>query len=83
MKLLFQFAKRFIAGIDINDSSVIFQNHLDQEFIVIANLVGENTQSIEQINANRNGYFELLSRFKKERFSISIKLSSIGMDYSF
>ena len=83
MKLLFPFAKRFIAGIDINDSSVIFQNHLDQEFIVIANLVGENTQSIEQINANKNGYFELLSRFKKERFSISIKLSSIGMDYSF
>lgn len=83
MKLLFPFAKRFIAGIDINDSSVIFQNHLDQEFIVIANLVGENTQSIEQINANRNGYFELLSRFKKERFSISVKLSSIGMDYSF
>ena len=40
LKLLFPFAKRFIAGTDINDSSVVFQKHLDSEYAVIANLVG-------------------------------------------
>jgi hypothetical protein len=49
LKLLFPFAKRFIAGIDINDSSIVFQKHLDSEYAVIANLVGENTQSKETI----------------------------------
>ncbi len=83
MKLLFPFAKRFIAGINVNDSSIVFQNHLDQNFKVIANLVGENTQSIEKIHIHNREYLELLNRFSENGFSISVKLTSIGMDYSF
>ena len=63
MRLLFPFAKRFIAGINTNDSSVVFKNHLDQNFKVIANLVGENIQSAEKIETICETYAELLDRF--------------------
>ena len=83
MKVLFPFAKRFIAGIDINDSSVVFQDHLDSEYVVIANLVGENTQSKETIYSTCKDYSDLMNRFKRPDFSISVKLSSIGLDVSY
>ena len=81
MRLLFPFAKRFIAGINTNDSSVVFKNHLDQNFKVIANLVGENIQSAEKIETICETYAELLDRFSDSDFSISLKLSSIGLDH--
>ena len=83
MRLLFPFAKRFIAGIDINDSSLVFQKHLDSEYSVIANLVGENIQSKEKIDSIFKDYSDLLSQFKHQNFSISLKLSSIGLDVSY
>ena len=81
MRLLFPFAKRFIAGINTNDSSLVFKNHLDQNFKVIANLVGENIQSAEKIETICETYAELLDRFSDSDFSISLKLSSIGLDH--
>ena len=83
MRLLFPFAKRFIAGINTNDSSVVFKNHLDQNFKVIANLVGENIQSVEKIETICETYAELLDRFSDSDFSISLKLSSIGLDHEY
>ena len=83
MSLLFPFAKRFIAGINTNDSSVVFKNHLDQNFKVIANLVGENIQSAEKIETICETYAELLDRFSDSDFSISLKLSSIGLDHEY
>ena len=83
MRLLFPFAKRFIAGINTNDSSLVFKNHLDQNFKVIANLVGENIQSAEKIQTICETYGELLDRFSDPNFSISLKLSSIGLDHEY
>ena len=83
MRLLFPFAKRFIAGINTNDSSVVFKNYLDQNFKVIANLVGENIQSAEKIETICETYAELLDRFSDSDFSISLKLSSIGLDHEY
>ena len=83
MRLLFPFAKRFIAGINTNDSSVVFKNYLDQNFKVIANLVGENIQSAEKIKTICETYAELLDRFSDSDFSISLKLSSIGLDHEY
>ena len=83
MRLLFPFAKRFIAGINTNDSSVVFKNHLDQNFKVIANLVGENIQSAEKIETICETYAELLGTFSDSDFSISLKLSSIGLDHEY
>jgi len=83
LRLLFPFAKRFIAGINTNDSSVVFKNHLDQNFKVIANLVGENIQSAEKIETICETYAELLDRFSDSDFSISLKLSSIGLDHEY
>ena len=83
MRLLFPFAKRFIAGISTNDSSVVFKNHLNQNFKVIANLVGENIQSAEKIETICETYAELLDRFSDSDFSISLKLSSIGLDHEY
>ena len=80
---MFPFAKRFIAGINTNDSSVVFKNHLDQNFKVIANLVGENIQSAEKIKTICETYAELLDRFSDSDFSISLKLSSIGLDHEY
>ena len=83
MRLLFPFAKRFIAGINTNDSSLVFKNHLDQNFKVIANLVGENIHSAEKIETICETYGELLDRFSDPNFSISLKLSSIGLDHEY
>ena len=83
MKLLFPFAKRFIAGTDINDSSVVFQKHLDSEYAVIANLVGENAQSVQTIDTTCKDYSDLLNKFNHPDFSISVKLSSLGLDVSY
>jgi len=83
LRLLFPFAKRFIAGINTNDSSLVFKNHLDQNFKVIANLVGENIQSAEKIETICETYGELLDRFSDPDFSISLKLSSIGLDHEY
>jgi len=83
LRLLFPFAKRFIAGINTNDSSLVFKNHLDQNFKVIANLVGENIQSAEKIETICETYGELLDRFSDPNFSISLKLSSIGLDHEY
>ena len=83
MRILFPFAKRFIAGINTNDSSVVFKNHLDQNFKVIANLVGENIQSVEKIETICETYAELLGSFSDSDFSISLKLSSIGLDHEY
>jgi len=83
LRLLFPFAKRFIAGINTNDSSVVFKNHLDQNFKVIANLVGENIQSVEKIETICETYAELLGSFSDSDFSISLKLSSIGLDHEY
>ena len=83
MKVLFPFAKRFIAGTDINDSSVVFQEHLDNDYVVVANLVGENTQSKETIYSTFKNYSDLLNRFNHPDFSISVKPSSIGLDVSY
>ena len=83
MRLFFPFAKRFIAGINTNDSSVVFKNHLNQNFKVIANLVGENIQSAEKIETICETYAELLDRFSDSDFSISLKLSSIGLDHEY
>jgi len=83
LRILFPFAKRFIAGINTNDSSVVFKNHLDQNFKVIANLVGENIQSVEKIETICETYAELLGSFSDSDFSISLKLSSIGLDHEY
>jgi|TARA_B100001094_G_scaffold330384_1_gene395500 proline dehydrogenase len=83
LRILFPFAKRFIAGMDIHDSSVVFQDHLNQNYTVIANLVGENTQSLKAIESNFTEYENLLKRFTDEAFTISVKLTSIGMDHSY
>jgi proline dehydrogenase len=83
LRLLFPFAKRFIAGIDINDSSPVFQKHLESKYTVIANLVGENTQSKEKIDSTCKSYSDLLNQFNHQNFSISLKLSSIGLDVSY
>ena len=68
---------------DIHGSSEVFQNHLDQNYTVIANLVGENTQSLEGIESNYLEYEKLLKKFSDEAFTISVKLTSIGMDHSY
>lgn len=51
---------------DIHGSSEVFQNHLDQNYTVIANLVGENTQSLEAIESNYLEYEKLLKKFSDE-----------------
>ena len=79
MRLLFPFAKRFIAGINTNDSSVVFKNHLDQNFKVIANLVGENIQSVEKIETICETYAELLGSFSDSDFSISVSYTHLTL----
>ena len=83
MKILFPFAKRFIAGGGTQDSSLVFQKHLDQDYVVVANLVGENILSRDLISEIYDQYKILLQKFDSPNFSISIKATSLGLDLSF
>ncbi len=82
MKLLFPFAKRFIAGENLKDASDQIINLQEQRFRVALNLVGESGRTKEESLNAQNEYLMALKLFPMETLSLSIKPSLLSLNYS-
>jgi|TARA_B100001750_G_scaffold128174_1_gene101764 proline dehydrogenase len=82
LKLLLPFAKRFIAGENLEDASEQIVSLQEQGFRIALNLVGESgSTSKESLNA-QNEYLKALKLFPLETLSLSIKPSLLSLDQS-
>ena len=82
MKLLFPFAKRFIAGENLEDASEQIINLQEQRFRVALNLVGESGSTREEALNAQNEYLKALKLFPMQTLSLSIKPSLLSLNYS-
>ena len=82
MKLLFPFAKRFIAGESLDIASEQIQSLHHQGFRVAVNLVGEQSKSTEEALIAQKEYLRILDLFQTDKLSLSIKPSMFGLSLS-
>ena len=82
MKLLFPFAKRFIAGESLDIASEQIQSLHHQGFQVAVNLVGEQSKSTEEALIAQKEYLRILDLFQTDKLSLSIKPSMFGLSLS-
>ena len=82
MKLLFPFAKRFIAGENLEDTSDQIVNLQEQGFRVALNLVGESGSTREEALNAQSEYLKALKLFPMETLSLAIKPSLLSLNYS-
>jgi len=82
LKLLFPFAKRFIAGESLDQASQQIQRLHDKGFKVTVNLVGEQSESTEEVLSAQKEYLRILDLFQTDKLGLSIKPSSLGLSLS-
>jgi len=82
LKLLFPFAKRFIAGESLDIASEQIQSLHHQGFQVAVNLVGEQSKSTEEALIAQKEYLRILDLFQTDKLSLSIKPSMFGLSLS-
>lgn len=82
MKLLFPFAKRYIAGENLEDTSEQILSLQQQGFRVALNLVGESANTKEEALNAQAEYLKALKLFPMESLSLSIKPSLLNLNHS-
>ena len=79
MKLLFPFAKRYIAGDDLESAQSTANKLTSNGFELSFNYVGEYCKTIEEARQAQNQYSEILNYYQNQTIDISIKLSQFGL----
>ena len=79
MKLLFPFAKRYIAGDDLVSAQSTANKLTSNGFELSFNYVGEYCKTIEEARQAQNQYSEILNYYQTQTIDISIKLSQFGL----
>ena len=79
MKLLYPFAKRYIAGDDIKSAQATANTLSDDGFALSFNYVGEYSKTLDEATAARNKYSEILNDYQDSKIDLSIKLSQFGL----
>ena len=79
MKLLYPFAKRYIAGHDFRSAQFTAKELSDNGFALSFNYVGEYSKTLDEAIAARNQYSEILNYYQDEKIDLSIKLSQVGL----
>ena len=79
MKLLFPFAKRYIAGDDLESAQSTANKLTSSGFELSLNYVGEYCKTIEEARQAQNQYSEILNYYQNQTIDISIKLSQFGL----
>jgi proline dehydrogenase len=82
LKLLYPFAKRFIAGQTLEDASRQVLNLHNLGFKIALNLVGESAKNQEEIKIAQKQYLKALKLFSTRNVSLSIKPSLLGLNNS-
>ena len=80
MKLLYPFAKRFIAGHDLRSAAPNINNLIDQGYDVSVDYVGENCKDKEDCLKAYKQYVRIIKFFKNKKIDISIKPSQLGLN---
>ena len=79
MKLLYPFAKRYIAGHDFRSAQFTAKELSDNGFALSFNYVGEYSKTLDEAIAARNQYSEILNYYQDKKIDLSIKLSQVGL----
>jgi proline dehydrogenase len=85
MRILYPFAKRFIAGEDRATALKNIKSLYDQGFLCTVDVLGESVHTEEQAIAAKNEYLALLKDIETfhRPVDISAKVSALGMDISY
>lgn len=80
-KFVWLFSKRYIAGTKIEDAIRESKKLNEQGIMVTADLLGEFITKIEQAEANKNEYLEIIETFEKEKIdgNYSLKPTMFGL----
>ena len=79
MKLLYPFAKRYIAGDDFESAKLTANELITNGFEFSFNYVGEYSKTIDEATAARNQYLEILNYYQNKKIDLSIKISQFGL----
>ena len=79
MKLLFPFAKRFIAGYDFASAIPVIQKLMDDGYQVSVDYLGELSKTEEDCERAYQQYLEIVDYYKNSKIDISIKPSQLGL----
>tara|TARA_Y100000590_G_C15737379_1_gene1019046 strand:- start:1455 stop:2348 length:894 start_codon:yes stop_codon:yes gene_type:complete len=79
MKLLFLFAKRFIAGYDFASAIPVIQKLMDDGYKVSVDYLGELSETEEDCERAYQQYLEIVDYYKNNKIDISIKPSQLGL----
>lgn len=85
MRILYPFAKRFIAGENRATALKNIKSLYDQGFLCTVDVLGESVHTEEQAIAAKNEYLALLKDIETfhHPIDISAKVSALGMDISY
>jgi proline dehydrogenase len=82
MKLLYPFAKRFIAGPDLKTALPAIRSIEDSGYFSSIDILGESVRTRPQVEATKSEYLKLFESLSSinQSFDFSIKLSQLGLD---
>lgn len=85
MRILYPFAKRFIAGEDLPTALKNIKSLYDQGFLCTVDVLGESVHTEEQALTAKNEYLALLEALTviHKPVDISVKVSALGMDIDY
>ena len=79
MKLLYPFAKRYIAGDDIRSAQRTANALSNDGFSLSFNYVGEYSKTLDEAIAAQNQYSKILNNYQDTTIDLSIKISQFGI----
>jgi proline dehydrogenase len=85
MRILYPFAKRFIAGQDLATALKNIKSLYDQGFLCTVDVLGESVHTEDQATSAKNEYLALLKDIETfhRPVDISAKVSALGMDINY
>jgi proline dehydrogenase len=80
-KLVWIFSKRYVAGENIADGLAVSKRLNNENNLVTVDLLGEFIKSMEDAEANRDKYLQIIERFTSEgiKGNFSVKPTSFGL----
>ena len=79
MKLLYPFAKRFIAGHDFESAKPVIKELMQDGYEVSIDYLGELSKTKEHCEEAKDQYIQIIKHFRHDKIDISIKPSQLGL----
>jgi len=79
MKLLYPFAKRFIAGHDFESAKPKIRKLMEDGYEVSIDYLGESTKTVDDVLDAVNQYINIIKFYKDSKIDISIKPTQVGL----